>query len=179
MREQSSSDWVGWCQAVQKGQVSAFFCRPSLFFLHAGIFFIVPCIDTYRKVDLRVVSFDVPPQEVHIIIRLKTTLSCFFQILSKDSVTVAVDAVVYFRISNAVSIFCADFLIISDSDFRPYRWQMSKMLPGPQSYSRKRHFGIFVIKKIVILLFNLEIYWAQKRSPKCCLIVKLFHFKCR
>lgn len=29
-----------------------------------GIFFIIPCIDTYRKVDLRVVSFDVPPQEV-------------------------------------------------------------------------------------------------------------------
>lgn len=50
-----------------------------------GIFFVVPCIDTYRKVDLRVVSFDVPPQEI----------------LSKDSVTVAVDAVVYFRISNA------------------------------------------------------------------------------
>ncbi|VDD95434.1 unnamed protein product [Enterobius vermicularis] len=50
-----------------------------------GIFFIIPCIDSYRKVDLRVVSFDVPPQEI----------------LSKDSVTVAVDAVVYFRISNA------------------------------------------------------------------------------
>ncbi|CAB3400297.1 unnamed protein product [Caenorhabditis bovis] len=50
-----------------------------------GIFFIVPCIDTYRKVDLRVLSFEVPPQEI----------------LSKDSVTVAVDAVVYFRISNA------------------------------------------------------------------------------
>ena len=29
-----------------------------------GIFFIVPCIDTYRKIDLRTVSFDVPPQEV-------------------------------------------------------------------------------------------------------------------
>ncbi|VDM91676.1 unnamed protein product [Litomosoides sigmodontis] len=50
-----------------------------------GLFFILPCIDSYRKVDLRVVSFDVPPQEI---------LSC-------DSVTVAVDAVVYFRISNA------------------------------------------------------------------------------
>ncbi|RWS28337.1 band 7 protein-like isoform X2 [Leptotrombidium deliense] len=50
-----------------------------------GIFFIIPCIDTYSKVDLRTVSFDVPPQEI----------------LSKDSVTVAVDAVVYFRISNA------------------------------------------------------------------------------
>ena len=50
-----------------------------------GIFFVVPCIDTYCKVDLRTVSFDVPPQEI----------------LSKDSVTVAVDAVVYYRISNA------------------------------------------------------------------------------
>ena len=29
-----------------------------------GIFFIIPCIDTYSKVDLRTVSFDVPPQEV-------------------------------------------------------------------------------------------------------------------
>ena len=29
-----------------------------------GIFFVIPCIDTYSKVDLRTVSFDVPPQEV-------------------------------------------------------------------------------------------------------------------
>ncbi|GAB6022501.1 Mechanosensory protein 2, variant 2 [Chamberlinius hualienensis] len=50
-----------------------------------GIFFIIPCIDTYRKVDLRTMSFDVPPQEI----------------LSKDSVTVAVDAVVYYRVNNA------------------------------------------------------------------------------
>ena len=28
-----------------------------------GLFFIMPCIDTYKKVDLRTVSFDVPPQE--------------------------------------------------------------------------------------------------------------------
>jgi erythrocyte band 7 integral membrane protein len=50
-----------------------------------GLFFVIPCIDEYRKVDLRVVSFQVPPQEL----------------LSKDSVTANVDAVVYFRISNA------------------------------------------------------------------------------
>jgi erythrocyte band 7 integral membrane protein len=29
-----------------------------------GIFFIMPCIDSYKKVDLRTVTFDVPPQEV-------------------------------------------------------------------------------------------------------------------
>ncbi|XP_033731390.1 band 7 protein AGAP004871-like isoform X1 [Pecten maximus] len=50
-----------------------------------GLFFIMPCIDSYTKVDIRTVSFDVPPQEV----------------LTKDSVTVAVDAVVYYRVQNA------------------------------------------------------------------------------
>ena len=29
------------------------------------MFFIVPCIDSYTKVDLRTVTFDVPPQEVN------------------------------------------------------------------------------------------------------------------
>lgn len=29
-----------------------------------GLFCILPCIDTYRQVDLRVISFQVPPQEV-------------------------------------------------------------------------------------------------------------------
>ncbi|VDL89262.1 unnamed protein product [Schistocephalus solidus] len=51
-----------------------------------GLFFVLPCLDTIRKVDLRTVTFDVPPQEV----------------LTKDSVTVAVDAVVYYRIYNPV-----------------------------------------------------------------------------
>ncbi|XP_068248124.1 band 7 protein AGAP004871-like isoform X5 [Palaemon carinicauda] len=50
-----------------------------------GIFFILPCIESYSKVDLRTSVFDVPPQEV----------------LTKDSVTVSVDAVVYYRVSNA------------------------------------------------------------------------------
>ncbi|XP_050389529.1 band 7 protein AGAP004871 isoform X3 [Patella vulgata] len=50
-----------------------------------GLFFVIPCIDSYTKVDLRTVSFDVPPQEV----------------LTRDSVTVAVDAVVYYRVQNA------------------------------------------------------------------------------
>lgn len=50
-----------------------------------GLFFVLPKIDQYSKVDLRTVSFDVPPQEA----------------LTRDSVTVTVDAVVYFRIQNA------------------------------------------------------------------------------
>lgn len=51
-----------------------------------GVFFVLPCIDTCKIVDLRVLSFDVPPQEI----------------LSRDSVTVSVEAVIYFRVSNPV-----------------------------------------------------------------------------
>ena len=29
-----------------------------------GVFFIVPCIDIYQKVDLRTASYEIPPQEV-------------------------------------------------------------------------------------------------------------------
>merc|ERR1719221_1076811 len=50
-----------------------------------GIFFVLPCIESYQKVDLRTSVIDIPPQEV----------------LTKDSVTVSVDAVVYYRVSNA------------------------------------------------------------------------------
>ena len=71
-----------------------------------GLFFIMPCIDTYQKVDLRTVSFDVPPQEVRIF-HLDFDLMClgilvyiFKKVLSRDSVTVSVDAVVYYRVSN-------------------------------------------------------------------------------
>ena len=32
-----------------------------------GLFFVMPCIDSWKKVDLRTVSFDVPPQEVMLI----------------------------------------------------------------------------------------------------------------
>ena len=45
----------------------------------------MPCIESYVRVDLRTVSFSVPPQEI----------------LTRDSVTVSVDAVVYYRIMNA------------------------------------------------------------------------------
>nr|XP_039269499.1 stomatin-like isoform X1 [Styela clava] len=52
-----------------------------------GIFFVIPCTDEYKKVDLRTQSFDVPPQEI----------------LTKDSVTIAVDAVVYYRVQDATA----------------------------------------------------------------------------
>lgn len=52
-----------------------------------GLFFVLPCLDTIQTVDLRTITFDVPPQEI----------------LTKDSVTVAVDAVVYFKIFNPMN----------------------------------------------------------------------------
>jgi regulator of protease activity HflC (stomatin/prohibitin superfamily) len=49
-----------------------------------GLFFIIPIVDRMVKVDLRTVTMDVPAQEV----------------ITKDNVTIRVDAVVYFRVVN-------------------------------------------------------------------------------
>lgn len=51
-----------------------------------GLFFVLPCIDDLVNIDLRTITIDVPPQEI----------------LTKDSVTVSVDAVIYFRIFDPV-----------------------------------------------------------------------------
>lgn len=34
-------------------------------YLFSGLFFVLPCTDSFVKVDLRTVSFDIPPQEVN------------------------------------------------------------------------------------------------------------------
>ena len=49
-----------------------------------GLFFIIPFVDRMVKVDLRVVTLDVPAQEV----------------ITRDNVTVRVNAVLYFRVFN-------------------------------------------------------------------------------
>lgn len=35
-----------------------------LWVLVAGLFFVLPCTDSFIKVDMRTISFDIPPQEV-------------------------------------------------------------------------------------------------------------------
>ncbi len=52
-----------------------------------GIFFRIPVVDTFIKVDLRIVTIDVPKQEI----------------ITKDNVSVKVDAVVYYRVVDPVS----------------------------------------------------------------------------
>ena len=49
-----------------------------------GLFLIVPLIDQVRMVDTRVLAIDIPEQ----------------QVITKDNVTVQVDAVVYFQVIN-------------------------------------------------------------------------------
>ena len=29
-----------------------------------GVFFVIPCVDVYQKIDMRTQTYDVPPQEV-------------------------------------------------------------------------------------------------------------------
>jgi len=50
-----------------------------------GVFFVIPCIDIYEKIDLRTQTYDVPPQEI----------------LTKDSVTVYVNAIMYYKVRDS------------------------------------------------------------------------------
>ena len=47
-----------------------------------GVFFIIPCVDTYEKIDMRTATYEIPPQEI----------------LTKDSVTVFVNAIMYYKV---------------------------------------------------------------------------------
>jgi regulator of protease activity HflC (stomatin/prohibitin superfamily) len=49
-----------------------------------GLFFIIPGVESMRKVDLRIVTLDVPAQEA----------------ITRDNVTLKVNAIVYFRVVN-------------------------------------------------------------------------------
>ncbi|KAI1241908.1 hypothetical protein IHE44_0005413, partial [Lamprotornis superbus] len=52
-----------------------------------GLILVLPCTDTFIKVDLRTVTCKIPPQEI----------------LTRDAVTAQVDGVVHYRIHSAVS----------------------------------------------------------------------------
>lgn len=56
-----------------------------------GLFLIIPGVDSFRKVDLRIVSIDVPEQRV----------------ITKDNVTVGVDAVIYYRVFDPIKAIVA------------------------------------------------------------------------
>jgi len=69
-----------------------------------GLFFIIPIIDRMVKVDLRVVTLDIPSQEA----------------ITRDNVTVKVNAVAYFRVVSPVDA------ITQVEDFRRATWQIAQ-----------------------------------------------------
>jgi regulator of protease activity HflC (stomatin/prohibitin superfamily) len=69
-----------------------------------GLFFIIPFVDRMIKVDLRVVTLDIPSQEA----------------ITKDNVTVKVNAVTFFRVVDPGRA------IVAVEDYRRATWQISQ-----------------------------------------------------
>ena len=69
-----------------------------------GVRFMIPFIDTIRKIDTRVVTLDVPAQEA----------------ITKDNVTLRVNAVVYFRVVHA------DQAVVNVADYRIATFQIAQ-----------------------------------------------------
>ncbi|WP_282778858.1 MULTISPECIES: slipin family protein [unclassified Nocardia] len=67
-----------------------------------GLFFIIPIVDRMVKVSLRTVTMDIPPQDV----------------ITKDNVTVTVNAVTYFRVVDPVrSVVAVEDHVLATSQF--------------------------------------------------------------
>ncbi len=69
-----------------------------------GLFFIIPIVDRMVKVDLRVVTLDIPSQEA----------------ITRDNVTVKVDAVVFYRVIDPQNA------IVQVEDYRRVTWQIAQ-----------------------------------------------------
>jgi len=69
-----------------------------------GLFFIIPIVDRMVKVDLRVVTLDVPAQEA----------------ITRDNVTVKVDAVAYFRVVDPAEA------IVKVENYRQATWRIAQ-----------------------------------------------------
>jgi regulator of protease activity HflC (stomatin/prohibitin superfamily) len=69
-----------------------------------GIFFIIPLVDRMFKVDLRVVTLDIPTQEA----------------ITKDNVTVSVNAVAYYRVVDPADA------IVQVEDYNRATWQIAQ-----------------------------------------------------
>ena len=69
-----------------------------------GIFFIIPIVDRMIKVDLRVVTLDIPTQEA----------------ITRDNVTVSVNAVAYFRVIDP------NDAIVQVEDYERATWQIAQ-----------------------------------------------------
>jgi erythrocyte band 7 integral membrane protein len=65
-----------------------------------GVFFVLPYVDAYEIIDMRTQTFNVPPQEVRNLQRFLILLSPY-KILTKDSVTIHVTAIMYYKVDNA------------------------------------------------------------------------------
>ncbi|XP_029474330.1 podocin isoform X3 [Rhinatrema bivittatum] len=62
-----------------------------------GLFFFLPCLDSYHKVDLRLKTIEIP----------------FHEVITKDMLTLEVDAVCYYRMENACLLLTSIFNISS------------------------------------------------------------------
>jgi len=69
-----------------------------------GLFFIIPFIDRMTKVDLRVITLDIPTQEA----------------ITRDNVTVSVNAVAYYRVIDP------NDAIVNVEDYHRATWQIAQ-----------------------------------------------------
>ncbi|XP_063806788.1 stomatin-like [Pseudophryne corroboree] len=109
-----------------------------------GMIFILPCTDTFIKVDLRTKSFVIPPQEI----------------LTKDSVTIKVDGVVYYKIVRPMKSV-GNVINVSSATSRLAETTLRNIL-GTQTLSSTMSNRGQIAHSIQSLLDNVTHQWGVK-----------------
>ena len=124
----------GWLSRIVHPRIHPFFL---------GIFFVLPCIESYQKVDLRTITLGVPPQEVRQTIRLIFSYLVAARIL-----------VVYLLWHHSTIIYCHSIhsfstYLISSSE---HDWIFV--------FSTFFHCSLFNSKKISFLQLYIALYYT-------------------
>ena len=142
-------NWVGWKIGVDFAERGAFWQwfhvnldvvvlnLMSLTYLSLlGIFFVLPCIESYQKVDLRTITLGVPPQEVRKLHTLAMAATDFLSVSCPSS-----------AIPNAYSTWPQSGLALIS-------WWPQSLFQGPWNY-----FPLESSLRIVLSAFRPWFYW--------------------
>ena len=128
----------------------------------SGLFFVLPCIESYQKVDLRTITLDVPPQEVSIVYGGDNVLNHF-----KCSMSSCLWVWV------CVCFGCFDALSSVIRIYKKREAHCTKKTSQKLNITRRKLFDILLYNKLLSLIYSSAPVYNVKESTA---LQMLFYF---
>ena len=121
-----------------------------------GLFFVIPCMDDITVMDLRTLTVDIPPQEI----------------MTKDTVTVCVDAVVYYKVVDP--LMAVNNVANVDQSTKLLASTTLRTILGSKSLAQLLADRVPIAEELMVLLDKGTDPWGIKVRHHCIAIVRIF-----